>query len=207
MVTYNLDHLTQPPHQEVWGPIQDDEALFLFSLIRTMCLKRILEIGGLAGYSAMNFVKAAGADAIVYTVDLNPVHQIAPNHVTIQKNAALLTALDVENRPLDLVFFDCHLFGVQMTAFRTLRSAGMITDDTVLAWHDTNLHPHKFFASDMPHVPGGWAHQPDERQMVNEIRRLGYDVISLDTKAHMHGPHLPFRHGVSIARIFKPLVT
>jgi predicted O-methyltransferase YrrM len=207
MVNYPLSHLVQPPQQDVWGPIQDDEALFLFAMIRTMCMKRILEIGGLQGYSATNFLVAAGEGARVYTVDLNPVRTVGPGHVTIQKNAALITPEDVESKPLDLVFFDCHVLSVQMTAFRTLRSAGLITDDTVLAWHDTNLHPQRYASHHHEHVPGGWAHQPSERQMVNEIRRLGYDVISLDTKAHMHGKHLPFRHGIAIARMFKPLVT
>jgi predicted O-methyltransferase YrrM len=40
------------------GLIQDDEALFLFGLIRVVRIKRILEIGGLNGYSALNFLKA-----------------------------------------------------------------------------------------------------------------------------------------------------
>src|ERR1700742_4836 len=109
MVNYPLSHLVQPPQQDVWGPIQDDEALFLFAMIRTMCMKRILEIGGLQGYSATNFLVAAGEGARVYTVDLNPVRTVGPGHVTIQKDAALIAPEDVENKPLDLVFFDCHV--------------------------------------------------------------------------------------------------
>ncbi len=30
--------------------------------------------------------------------------------------------------------------------------------------------------------------------MVNEIKKLGYDAISLDTDPRAHGPDLPFRH-------------
>ena len=33
MVNYDLAHLTQPENQNVSGPIQDDEALFLYSII------------------------------------------------------------------------------------------------------------------------------------------------------------------------------
>jgi O-methyltransferase len=66
MVAYNLRHLTQNSDQAVSGPIQDDEALFLYSLIRVMQMKRILEIGGLGGYSATNFVAAAGPDGVVH---------------------------------------------------------------------------------------------------------------------------------------------
>jgi predicted O-methyltransferase YrrM len=69
MTSYDLSHLTQPQKQNVVGPIQDDEALFLYSLIRTMRLKRILEIGGDVGYSATNFLKAIGGNGIVYIVE------------------------------------------------------------------------------------------------------------------------------------------
>lgn len=54
MVKYNLDHLVQPHKQMVCGPIQDDEALLLYAFVKTMRMKRILEIGGLDGHSARN---------------------------------------------------------------------------------------------------------------------------------------------------------
>jgi predicted O-methyltransferase YrrM len=60
---YDLSHLTQPSHQNVSGPIQDDEALLLFALIRVMCMRRVLEVGGLFGYSATNFIQAVGPEA------------------------------------------------------------------------------------------------------------------------------------------------
>ncbi len=70
---YDLSHLTQRPNQAVSGPIQDDEALFLFALIRVMLVRRVLEIGGLSGYSATNFTKAVGPLGVVYTIDIRPV--------------------------------------------------------------------------------------------------------------------------------------
>ena len=44
MVYYDLTHLNQPSNQFVLGPIQDDEALFLYSIIRGSRLKYILEL-------------------------------------------------------------------------------------------------------------------------------------------------------------------
>jgi len=205
MVSYPLKHLTQAENQEVWGPIQDDEALLLFGLIRVMRLKRILEIGGLSGYSATNFLAAAGEGASVYTIDINPVAKVGPTHITIQKNASDIMPADLDHKSLDMVFFDCHVYQAQMAAFLRLRAANIVCDRTVLAWHDTNLHPKKFSPIGTQ-VYGGWAHQPEERQMVNEIRRMGYDVISFHTEADAHGPELQFRHGLTIARLFKPLV-
>lgn len=49
MVIYNLEHLTQEDRQEVSGPIQDDEALFMFAIIRGMQIETVLEIVGLNG--------------------------------------------------------------------------------------------------------------------------------------------------------------
>lgn len=39
-------------------PLQDDEALFLYSIVRGLRLSSVLEIGGLRGYSALNFLQA-----------------------------------------------------------------------------------------------------------------------------------------------------
>jgi predicted O-methyltransferase YrrM len=125
--------------QAVWGPIQDDEALFLFALIRTARMRRILEVGGLDGYSATNFLRATGDSGQVYTVDLNPVPKVAENHYPICKNAGDIQPQDVGSEPLDLVFFDCHVYPAQASLFNRLRSAGIITEETVLAWHDTGF--------------------------------------------------------------------
>lgn len=204
MVKYSLDHLTQPDSQKVSGPIQDDEALFLFALIRGCRLRRVLEIGGLGGYSARNFCAAVGPDGIVFTVDVNKVPKVAENHFPIQKDARYLTAEDVRDAPLDLVFFDCHRFDVQMEMYRGLRQQALITDDTVLALHDTNLHPFKAAPWAYP-IEGGYVHQRVEREMVNEFRRHGYEGFALHTDLRVHGPDLPYRHGVTILRPFRQL--
>lgn len=79
-------------------------------------------------------------NSVVYTVDINPVESQSANHICIQKDARLLISDDVDNKPLDLVFFDCHEFDVHVHMFIRLKDAGIITDKTVLALHDTNLH-------------------------------------------------------------------
>src|SRR5579872_3938367 len=103
MVAYNLSHLTQAPDQQVSGPIQDDEALLIYAVIKVMRLRRILEVGGLSGYSARNFTAAVGDEGVVYTVDLTPVPAQGPNHRVVTKDAADLTAADLDSLPLDLV--------------------------------------------------------------------------------------------------------
>lgn len=203
MVKYDLTHLTQPDNQDVIGPIQDDEALFIYSLVRGMRLKRILEIGGLQGYSGTNFCKATQGlpGSTIYTIDLNPVPIMGPNHKCIQKNAALIEASDIDNEPLNMVFFDCHEYNVQMTLFNRLKEQNMINDHTVLLLHDTNLHPYK----KVPwayQVDDGFVHQAVERQMVNTFKDLGYDVFSIRTSSHQHDASLPYRHGVTVCQKF-----
>lgn len=206
MVNYNLDHLTQPSHQMVLGPIQDDEALFLYSILKGMRMKRVLEIGGGEGYSANNFIMAMDqVDGILYTVDIKPVPVLAPNHKVIVKNALYLTSEDVDNRPLDLVFFDCHDM-VQMDIYHHFVKEGLIQDHTVLALHDTNLHyePFKLWG---PYIvqEDGYAHQPVEREMVNMFKSLGYDTFMLHTTKEKHSPSFPFRHGITVCQKHKKL--
>lgn len=203
---YDLSHLTQAPDQVVGGPVQDDEALLLFALIRVMLMRRVLEIGGLSGYSATNFVKAVGPLGVVYTIDIRPVPKVAENHFPIIMDARLITPATIGDAPLDLVFLDCHEYEVQMEMISRLREQNMITDRTILALHDTNLHPTQS-APWAYEIEGGWVHQAVERRMVNDLRELGYDALSLDTDPRAHGPSLPFRHGLTIMRKFTFLAT
>jgi len=205
MVVYSLDHLTQGPRQDVLGPIQDDEALVLFALIKCMRLKRVFEIGGGDGYSARNFLEAVGPTGIVYTVDVNPVQVQGPCHRFIHKNALDITPEDLDCQPLDLVFFDCHDM-VQMNVFENLLEKGLVTDKTVLTLHDTNLHYAQFCHWASP-VDNGWAHQPVEREMVNIFKeKFGYDIFCYHTGAEHHDDSMPFRHGITICKKFQRLV-
>ena len=113
---YNLEHLTQEPSQMVLGPIQDDEALVLFSIIKTCVFKRIVEIGGLHGYSAKNFLESVGTDGTVYTIDITHLTPISPNHITIIKSVDQVVKDDIKDR-VDMVFFDCHDYNSSLSFF------------------------------------------------------------------------------------------
>lgn len=205
MVHYDLSHLTQDESQKVCGPIQDDEALLLYSIVKGMRLNRILEIGGLHGYSAKNFLKAMDKvkGGILYTVDFSQVPTLAENHKVIVKNALHLTTDDVDNTPLDLIFFDCHDM-VQMDIYFALLQKGIITDKTVIALHDTNLHFSPFNVFGGQYIPhdDGFAHQTVEREMVNRFKDLGYDAFCLHTTRDRHDDSFPFRHGLTICQKF-----
>jgi len=211
MANYNLSHLTQADEQSNPGPIQDDEALLLFALIRVTRIKRILEFGGVPGYSAKNFCEALNGEGMVYSVDWG-VDGVTPkqgeNHIVIVKNTAEVTAEDLGNEPIDLVFFDCHAYEAELCAFQNLKRAGIITDKTIFAFHDTNLLPTENalgYPNISYEVEGGWVFCPPERQLVNDFKEMGYDILNLGTNKDVHGTHLPYRCGLSIARRFTPL--
>jgi predicted O-methyltransferase YrrM len=176
MVSYPLSHLTQDDSQAVGGPIQDDEALVLFALIRCMRLRTVVEIGGLSGYSARNFCAAVGPLGRVITLDLHPVPQVAPNHVIIVGDATQVGRKQLQVERVDLVFCDCHVYDVQMNLINNFLADCLIDDDTVIALHDTNTHPRqsvdwkaygKYWLKSRVKSPGhdlyltsdGWVHQ------------------------------------------------
>ena len=203
---YHFGFLTQEPNQMVLGPIQDDEALLLFSIIRCMRLKRIVEIGGLSGYSGRVFIEATGPEGMVYSVDLVDVPKLADNHITLCKNALELSTADFSGLPVDMVFFDCHDYIAQIGLLQNLQEKGIITDSTILALHDTNLHPKKYTKASYS-LNGLWVHEPTERRMVNYLKSVGYDSISFHTNLSCHDKGLPFRHGVTVMQKFNRLDT
>ncbi len=176
----------------------------MFSVIRTLRISVIFEIGGLNGYSARNFLAAVGNGGTVFTVDVSPVPCLAENHIVVQKNALEVTASDLENKNLELVFFDCHDFNIQMQVFFRLREFGLISDETILALHDTNTHPYKVV--DWAYAPSdGYVHQAAERRMVNDFVKMGYHSFSLHTRHSKLSSDLKYRHGLTVLSRFKPL--
>jgi predicted O-methyltransferase YrrM len=179
-------------------------------------MRRVLEIGGLGGYSAMNFLSALDQsnDATLYTVDFNPLpvqtsRQGSAKHKIVIKNAVSLTSADLDDERLDLVFFDCHDM-IQLEVYENLVRTGMIDDRTVITLHDTNLHfpPLGLTWGNIVCEDGnqGYAHQPVERFMVNVFKEKGYDVyLLLHTRPEAHSAEFPFRHGVAVCRKFRRL--
>lgn len=202
MVVYDLAHLTQDASQRAAGPVQDDEALLLFAWLRCVRARRVLEIGGLGGYSATNFLKAVGDGGTVYTVDIDPVARISGAHVVIQKDAKDVRAADVGSLPLDLVFFDCHAFEAQVALFQNLYKDGVITNATTIALHDTGVHFAQFFEFAHKLKDGTWVHQPVERRLVNWLCEThGYHAVHAHTHdASRHSEDFPYRHGLTLCQ-------
>ena len=223
---YNLEHLQASEAQRQMGPMQDDEMLLLFAWVRTTRAARVLEIGGLGGRSAYNFLTATDGlpGAVVYTVDLRHLPSRARNHVVLTKDAAELTSSDVNDRPLDLLLLDCHNRTATLRMLRTLEAQGLLHERTTLALHDTGLHQIRegaWLPPGLPHYnklkahPNLHMHQQAERLVVEELRKHGIDGTGRYKWAAVHAhadeiaPNDPlaFRHGLTLMQRSQPLHT
>ena len=117
--------------QGVLGPMQDDEALLLFALVQASQVRRVLEVGGLGGFSALTLAQAMRRKphAIVYSVDLHATPRRHPRHRSIRKDAAQLQPADVGGAPLDLIFLDCHVYNATKATLTRLLRLGMLAHD------------------------------------------------------------------------------
>jgi hypothetical protein len=185
-MNYDLSHLTQDTRR-VYGPIQDDEALLLYALVRCLGAKTVLEAGGQTGYSARNFL-AAGAT--VYTVDTQPVPVQGDRHHVIQADIGYV---NIDQLPrLDLVFFDAHAEEAQFRFFQLAVIADVIHDGTTVVVHDTGLHSQQFVPWAVP-CGDRWAHQPEERRFVERLVAAGWQCV------HVHSDDdAEPRHGLTI---------
>lgn len=202
---FDISHLGQPANEDVSGPVQDSEALLLYALVKVCMVRKIIEVGGLDGYSCRNFLKAMGEGGVMYTVDVNPVPVQAPNHIFIQSDIMHVEPERLGKEPFDLVFFDCHVYDAQMKFLERMEEAGLVDGNTILALHDTNPHPYKTVDFARQNQKGEWIHQTAEREMVNSLTERGWHAVCLHTQPERHGPHLPFRHGLTIMRRFERL--
>lgn len=202
---YNLSHLNQTTC-EVIGPIQDDEALFLYALIKVMGLKYVVEVGGLSGYSAQNFLCAIPSGGKVVTIEPQLLIPLADNHNVITKLAHMVTVEDIGLPHIDLIFFDAHEEDSQMTLFHSLCNAKIIDDKTIIVLHDTGTHPVDIWnlqklVSDNNHnnANNGFVHQVPERNMSNSLMDLGYCPLHLAVNNNdLPIDNLTFRHGLTI---------
>ena len=183
--------------QRVIGPLQDDEALLLFALVRTSNVRRVLEVGGLGSrFSARNFLAALRhkENAMLYTIDDNPVASLGPRHVTLTADASSFTADMIGREPLQLLMLDCHNYAASRQLLERILETDMLdVDGGFVALHDTGLHP-RSASSTGTAWRGGLIHQPVERLLASWLGgRASWQRISFHDNTRR-----PFRHGLTI---------
>ena len=224
---HRLRHIgLQGRAQAIAGPLQDDEALLLFALARVNGVSRVLEVGGLGGFSARNFLEAVACTSspAVYSIDIHPVARVGPWHHPLQKSAADLTATDLEMQAVDLILLDCHHYPATIALLRRVLAEGLLAPEGIIALHDTGLHPPPSNCLAPPHecnrtrkhaalvelnddhLPKrwrwkrGWMHQPVERLVVQWLAKFDCNAEWQTLVAHddRHRGSSSFRHGLTI---------
>ena len=205
-MVYDLSHLTQNPDQKIYNAIQDDEALLLYALCRTVLVKNVVELGVDTGYSALNFSKAVGSNGQVIGFDTKEFKGIIPNFTFLHKNAGDVQVNDIP-WVIDLVFFDTHDKQAQILFFEKMVLAKKITSDTILVVHDTNILPQNTHDINRLKLNSFFniANRPElnkdniiERNFTNWLIEYGWKPLHLHTRLEQHTSALPFRNGLSI---------
>lgn len=177
---YDLSHLVHGDNV-VMGPIHDDEALLLYAWLRASGGRRVLELGGLNGYSARNFL-AAGCDVV--TADVNRIEPQGDRHTVLRIDCGRV-ADHVDGR-FDMVLFDAHDLEAEVRAFVALRDKGRIDGATVIVVHDTGWHTLKLLPHAEP-TDQGWLHCPVAHKVRDALVGFGCREV-----------YLPTFHGMSL---------
>lgn len=189
--------------EDAMGPVQREEALFLYALLRLVRPRVIVEFGFFEGHSARVFCRAC-PESQVFSFDLedNPPARAAlecfPNFHFRHKSMSDVVHADVGHGAVDFVFFDaCHEEDINMATLRIMEP--WLADGAIVAVHDTGLWHRRWLTPDRLGEPGQWvaadlyAHQPGERRFVRRLRdtRPHWGQIELGTTACL-------RHGLSL---------
>jgi hypothetical protein len=205
-----ISHLASYRENDAIGPLQRDEAIALFGIIRSLRPRVVVEFGFFHGHSAFNFLQALPADSQLFSYDIDPESikraksefGFDRRFTFIGKSQTEFDAAHINRKKIDFVFFDAaHELDLNKTTFR--RIVDHLAAEGMVAIHDTGLWPREHFAP-IHHefereMPGEWvtenlyAHQPGERRFIDWIL-LEYPEFSA---LHFHSTGT-LRHGFSL---------
>lgn len=212
-----IEHLLSYRENDAIGPLQRDEAIALFGIIKTLRPRTVVEFGFFHGHSAFNFLQALPGDSRLYSYDIDKdsIHRARTEFgfdkrfTFIEKSQADFHPGDVMNQEVDFVFFDAaHELELNQETFQKLLPH--LSTEATIAIHDTGLWSRQYFAR-IHHTfakdsPGIWqdenlyAHQPGERAFVDWI----LDTYPEFTAIHFHSTRT-LRHGLSLIQMRRQL--
>lgn len=193
-----IEHLRE---EDALGPVQRDEALFLFGLMRVLRPRVIVEFGYLEGVSAR--VLQEGSGGRVFSFDCNPriPDCTIPGVTLVRKRQEDFEWQDVDVNPavVDVVFFDAgHDLKSSMTAFNRIEDfigpRGVLIVHDTGTWSESHMQPaHHSFRSPWLSgaIPREKVHRPDERRFVNWLTESGWSAVNFHSQNCL-------RHGLTI---------
>lgn len=147
----NLEHL-ENFKTYAHGPIQQDEALFLYAVCKMIRPRVVLEFGIQDGLSTHNFALAKDPECLLFSFDIDPqcvrkgiekLHGI-PNCILRAKDCRDFVPEDVQNLPVDICFVDCaHKLATNQVCIR--RVMPCMSSTGIFAIHDTGTWTKKAF--------------------------------------------------------------
>lgn len=205
-----MSHLLSYCDEDAIGPLQRDEAIALFGIVKTLRPETVVEFGFFHGHSAFNFLQSLPPDSRLFSYDIDDESArrardefgFDPRFTFLAKSQTDFDPQDIGGRRIDFVFFDAaHELDLNTTTFGKILPH--LADDAVIAIHDTGLWHrdwltplHEQFIREMP---GEWvdeshyAHQPGEREFVDWITATHPEFAAL----HFHSSRT-LRHGFSL---------
>jgi hypothetical protein len=205
-----MSHLLSYRENDAIGPLQRDEAVALFGIIRTLRPRVVVEFGFFHGHSAFNFLKALPDDGKLYSYDIDE-ESIARakrefnfdrRFTFIGKSQTDFDPRDIGNQEIDFAFFDAaHELDLNIATF--VRIVSHLAPEAMVAIHDTGLWHRSHFApiheQFTREMPGEWrdedlyAHQPGERAFIDWIVTEHPEFSAI----HFHSVRT-LRHGFSL---------
>ncbi|MES2659837.1 MAG: class I SAM-dependent methyltransferase [Verrucomicrobiota bacterium] len=205
-----MSHLLSYRENDAIGPLQRDEAIALFGIVRTLRPKTLVEFGFFHGHSAFNFLQAMTDDARLFSYDIDgdsirrarTEFTFDRRFTFIGKSQTEFAPGDIGNREIDFVFFDAaHELELNIETFN--RIAPHLAAEAMVAVHDTGLWNRSHFApiheTFTREYPGVWksgdlyAHQPGERAFIEWVLENHPEFTAI----HFHSTNT-LRHGFSL---------
>lgn len=212
-----IAHLLSYRDRDAIGPLQRDEAIGLFGIVRTVRPKTVVEFGFFHGHSAFNFLQALDREAKLYSYDIaddsarRAEKEFASENrlIFMHKSQIEFDSGDIDDQPIDFLFFDAaHDLALNVETFK--RVLPQLAHGAIIAVHDTGLWERAHFSAInrqfVQHSAGRWvseesyAHQPEEREFVNWITST-YPTFGA---IHLHSART-LRHGFSLLQRQFPL--
>ena len=189
---YDLKHLNQEPNAATFGPLQDDESLLLFGILKTIKPSIVLEFGTNDGHSSLNMLKALENNAKFYSYDIQKLNSMQndPRFKFYEKSHSDFIASDViNNLTIDFVLIDYSNFETMKIGFTKM--INQMSPNGVIAFHNTGLHVNEIdkCSCDFENYCGG-LHQIETRLFVNWIleNHTDWQVINIHSyKFWRHG--------------------
>ena len=141
-----MSHLLSYRENDAIGPLQRDEAIALFGIVRTLRPRIVVEFGFFHGHSAFNFLNALSQDAKLFSYDIDVdscrrarrEFDFDPRFTFFAKSQTDFEVADIGGEEIDFVFFDAaHELNLNQETFR--RILPHLAKEGMIAIHDTGL--------------------------------------------------------------------